>query len=219
MTKSIPIVFDLNNRLFVVKLDLLYDKVRLRTLSYLILLILHFILFIFTKIKGNELMAVREILLLGNPALYNKCDPVRRDELDQIAELADDLDDTVRNFREKHGAGRAIAAPQTGVMKRIVHMAFPERITMINPVLENMSNEMFELWDDCMSFPDLLVKVKRHKSCTVRYRDLDWNEKILEPTDDLSELLQHECDHLDGILAVQRAIDKYSFALKSEVIK
>jgi len=74
-------------------------------------------------------------------------------------------------------------------------------------------DEMMEVWDDCMSFPELLVKVKRNKRCKIHYKDLDWKNNVLEG--DLSELLQHEYDHLDGILAVQRAIDNKSFKIKN----
>jgi peptide deformylase len=82
---------------------------------------------------------------------------------------------------------------------------------MVNPVLSDMSEDMFELWDDCMCFPNLLVKVRRHRRCTLLFRDLEWVEHTWYLEDDLSELLQHEVDHLDGILATQRAIDDRSF--------
>ena len=72
------------------------------------------------------------------------------------------------------------------------------------------------VWDDCMCFPDLLVKVERHKTCTISYRDLDWNEQKTQLEGDLSELLQHEYDHLDGILAVSRAVGGQAFALRSQ---
>ena len=75
---------------------------------------------------------------------------------------------------------------------------------------------MIEVWDDCLCFPDLLVKVMRHKSCTIEYRDREWIRRSRRVEGDLSELLQHEYDHLDGILAVSRAIDGQSFALRSE---
>ncbi|MDP6356270.1 MAG: peptide deformylase, partial [Planctomycetota bacterium] len=76
--------------------------------------------------------------------------------------------------------------------------------------------EKMDVWDDCMCFPDLLVKVERHSTCTLKFRDLDWSERQMELAGDLSELLQHEYDHLDGILAVSRAIDGLSFALRSQ---
>jgi len=70
---------------------------------------------------------------------------------------------------------------------------------------------MFELWDDCMSFPNLLVKVKRHKGLTINYLDENWQPKIWQVEDAISELLQHEFDHLDGVLCTMRAIDNQSF--------
>jgi peptide deformylase len=75
---------------------------------------------------------------------------------------------------------------------------------------------MYELWDDCMSFPELLVKVKRHKACRLSFYDQSWHKQEWDLTGDLSELLQHEYDHLDGILATMRAIDGRSFALASQ---
>jgi peptide deformylase len=69
-----------------------------------------------------------------------------------------------------------------------------------------------------MCFPDLLVKVMRHKSCTIRFRDLLFKEHTMKLEDDLSELLQHEYDHLDGILAVSRAVDGHSFTLRSQTL-
>ncbi|TFF84622.1 peptide deformylase [Candidatus Thorarchaeota archaeon] len=157
-------------------------------------------------------MAVREILLLGNPLLYQKCDTVHQDELSGLKGAVQDLHDTMMDFRARHGVGRAISAPQIGVMKRLVYMHIDEPTVFVNPKLTNLSEQMFELWDDCMSFPELLVRVLRHKSCTITYRDVDWNMQSMDLSGGLSELLQHECDHLDGILAVSRAIDEKSFA-------
>ena len=161
-------------------------------------------------------MAVREILLLGNPQLFERCAPVREAELKQVRPIIQDLHDTLMAFRAKYNAGRAIAAPQIGALKRLVYMHIGEPVVFINPVLDFKSPEMMELWDDCMSFPDLLVKVHRHQRCRITYRDENWTEQCIALEGDLSELLQHEVDHLDGILAVQRAIDHKSFALRSQ---
>jgi peptide deformylase len=161
-------------------------------------------------------MAIREILLLGIPKLYEICEPVKKDELDTLDPIIQDLHDTLMCFRKQHGAGRAIAAPQIGVARRLVYMNIKEPIIFINPILDQKSPEMIEVWDDCMCFPDLLVKVQRHRQCRITYRDMEWKEHTLLLEEDLSELLQHECDHLDGILAVSRAIDKFAFTLKSQ---
>ncbi|MFW9788917.1 MAG: peptide deformylase [Candidatus Thorarchaeota archaeon] len=162
-------------------------------------------------------MTVREILQLGNPQLYKTSEEVTKAELDEIPPIVQDLHDTMMDFRKKYGAGRAIAAPQIGVMKRIVYMHITTPVVFLNPTLKNLSDEMIELWDDCMCFPDLLVRVRRHKRCTIEYRDMEWNLKAMELEDDLSELLQHEYDHLEGVLAVMRAIDRWSFAYKNQI--
>jgi peptide deformylase len=173
-------------------------------------------------------MPPRPILLLGNPILYQVSAPVVREELPSLASDLVNLRDTLLSFRETWGVGRAIAAPQIGLMKRIVFLervsndtlenrtGIPTPTPLINPQLTRLSAETVELWDDCMSFPELFVRVRRHASCDITYRDLDWRQQRVHLTDDLSELLQHECDHLDGILAIARAVDGQSFALRSQ---
>ncbi|MBW1697662.1 MAG: peptide deformylase [Deltaproteobacteria bacterium] len=161
-------------------------------------------------------MPVKEILLLGNPKLYETSEPVKRNELDELKGVITDLHDTLMDFRKRYGAGRAIASPQIGVMKRLIYMHIDHPVTFINPELLEKSDRLITLWDDCMCFPDLLVRVARHKRCKIRYRDLNWQAREMVVENDLSELLQHEYDHLDGILAVSRAIDARSFSLKSQ---
>jgi peptide deformylase len=159
-------------------------------------------------------MTVREVLLLGNPQLYKISKPMQKRELTQLKPVIADLHDTLMDFRNRYGAGRAIAAPQIGVMKRLIYFHVQNPVVFINPVLDRKSKEKMIVWDDCLCFPDLLVKVKRHKSCRIVFRDLQWREQKLRLEGDLSELLQHEYDHLDGILAVSRALDKHSIALR-----
>lgn len=160
-------------------------------------------------------MAVSDILLLGNPLLYERSKEVKQDEIKGLLPKIDLMFDTVLDFRKKYGVGRAIAAPQIGMQKRIICLNIDRKTAMINPVLENLSDEMFEVWDDCMSFPNLLVKVWRHRKLTIRFHNLDFEEEIWHLEDDMAELIQHEYDHLDGILATQRAIDNQSFRWKT----
>ncbi|MDI9868909.1 peptide deformylase [Flectobacillus roseus] len=152
-----------------------------------------------------------DLLVLGDPRLYEICQEVTKEELPLVKEWVADLHNVMQEIREKYNFGRAIAAPQLGIMRRVIYMNTDKPVVFINPVLENLSEEQFELWDDCMSFPRLLVKVKRHKSLTIRYLDENWQEQIWDMQNDLSELLQHEYDHLDGILCTMRAIDNKSF--------
>jgi len=156
-------------------------------------------------------MKLSMILPLGDPRLYELSAPVERDEVSSLKPAIRDLHEIILEFRAKYNAGRAVAAPQIGVMKRLICWNINQPITIINPVLSNLSEELFELWDDCMCFPNLLVRLKRHRSLTLTFRDEQWNEHTWNLENDLSELIQHEYDHLDGILATQRAIDDKSF--------
>ncbi|MDD3704586.1 MAG: peptide deformylase [Clostridiaceae bacterium] len=159
-------------------------------------------------------MATREILLLGNENLYSTSEEISKEEIDKAKQIVSDLKDTMMSFRKKYGFGRAIAAPQINELFRIIYMNFDDReIALINPRLEFTEDEKFEMWDDCMSFPGLEVRLLRYKKCKVYYKDLQWKDCVFEPEGDLSELVQHEYDHLDGILAVQRAIDNKSYRI------
>ncbi len=152
------------------------------------------------------------ILRLGDPRLRARAAPV--DDLDHpdCAAAAGRLQATLDAFRAARGFGRAIAAPQIGVGLRLVafHLA-GERFAMINPELTARSADTFTLWDDCFCFPDLLVKVRRHRSVSVRWLDQRGAAQRWDGVDAAAaELLQHEIDHLDGVLAVDRAVDRDS---------
>lgn len=160
---------------------------------------------------------IRKILLLGDQRLYQVSAPVLEAQRDQLAALEEDLRDTMLEFRRVHRVGRAIAAPQIGVFKRVIYMNAPEMeapVLLVNPRLEFPDQERMELWDDCMSFPGLLVRLKRYRKCVVRFLDRDWKEQTLVLEGDLSELIQHEYDHLDGILAVDRAESSKDLAMR-----
>jgi peptide deformylase len=156
-------------------------------------------------------MALKDIRQLGDPILYETSERVFRNELSTIPALVELLHESMMEFRKIYKAGRAIAASQLGVLKRVIYMNIDKPLVFINPEIVYKSVELIELWDDCMCFPNLLVRVKRHKSIRVVYTDMDWKENTIDFSDDLSELFQHEYDHLDGILATQLAIDAKSF--------
>lgn len=152
-----------------------------------------------------------DLLLLGDPRLYEICTPIVPEEKSLVPGWVADLHNVMQEVRATYGFGRAIAAPQLGIMKRLIYMNIDKPVVFINPELVNLSDELFELWDDCMSFPNLLVKVKRHQSLTIKYLDEYWQPKEWAMKDSLSELLQHEYDHLNGVLCTMRAIDDKSF--------
>jgi len=164
-------------------------------------------------------MAIREILLLGNPQLWQPSAPVTDIYSSETTGIITDLAATLADFRTRKGFGRAIAAPQIGAERRIIFVNMGQPMPLINPEIVRGGGEQMELWDDCFSFPDLMVRVRRSQQITVRYTDEHGATHLLTAQNDLSELLQHEIDHLDGILATDRAIDARSFALRSEVEK
>ncbi|WP_167619787.1 peptide deformylase [Maribellus sediminis] len=160
-------------------------------------------------------MDIKDILLLGDPELYKVTAPVSKEELPGLLSKIVLMWESILDIRKTYGFGRAIAAPQIGLSKRIIALNMDAPLVMINPEITARSEEMIELWDDCMSFPNLLVKVRRHKEISVRFYDMNWVEHAWELEDDMAELIQHEYDHLDGILATQRAIDAKSFKWKA----
>jgi peptide deformylase len=117
------------------------------------------------------------------------------------------LTQTLLDFQEKRGFGRAISAPQIGISSRFIVLELGKGPMLVaNPEITWRSEARFTMWDDCMSFPSLLVRVQRYESISLRYVDekgetREWNELGRAE----SELLQHEIDHLDGVLAIDRA--------------
>jgi len=160
-------------------------------------------------------MAARAILLLGDERLHGVCATVAHDDVAALAGDVRDLHDTMQAFQRQHGWGRAIAAPQIGVARRIVAMHVDRPYTFYNPVLSAFDERTVDYWEDCMSFPELMVRVRMPRACRLSWRDELWQAREAELTGDYAALLQHEVDHLDGVLATQRAIDDRSLALRS----
>lgn len=127
---------------------------------------------------------------------------------------------TLHEFRRTHGFGRGISAVQIGEPKRLIYIEFEgAAYSLINPAFEEMSAEKFRLWDDCFSFPDLMVFLERSRRVTLRYTDTAGAAQVLRAEGALSELLQHEMDHLEGILAVDRALDRLSLCTREEYLR
>jgi peptide deformylase len=164
-------------------------------------------------------MSNRNILQIGNPALWEKSVEVADVKSAEVRDVVCDLSDTLDAFHEATGYGRGIAAPQIGVLKRVIFIRVrPAGFSsaLVNPEIVWASDGRIELWDDCFSFPDLMVRVSRAAQIRVGYQDDRGVKHSIDAEGDLSELLQHEIDHLDGILAVQRAISPQAFATRAE---
>ena len=160
--------------------------------------------------------APAKVLLIGDPRLHEVSEPVEDVNAPDFLDASRILAATLEDFRGIHGFGRAISAPQIGVAKRFIAVNLDGAArTLINPVILWRDARTFTLWDDCMSFPFLMVRVSRSESISIRFSDERGKSQVWEKLDRAtSELLQHEIDHLDGILAVDRAVDRQSLVAR-----
>jgi peptide deformylase len=151
-------------------------------------------------------MTTLAILEKGHATLCTACHPVTFPDADLAGQL-NLMHATLAEFRARKGFGRAMAAPQVGITKRIIVMnmgATP--FALINPTITWRSIAMQEVWDDCLSVPDCVARVQRHASISVQYQDEQGRVRHLQDlAADLAELVQHEIDHLEGILMTERA--------------
>jgi peptide deformylase len=171
----------------------------------------------------RELMAIQTVLQLGDPKLREIAAPVANPRAPEIAALVQDLADTLAHWRATTGYGRGIAAPQIGAAKRVIFLQLPgaEPWPLINPEITERSTGKIVVWDACLSFLSIFMQVERHREIKVRYQDLqgEWREIQAGAEKDLAELLQHEIDHLDGILAVDRITDMRTLCTREEFEK
>lgn len=168
-------------------------------------------------------MPVRTVLQLGDPRLREPCEAVQHVFSPEIDELIADLTDTLAHWRATTGYGRAIAAPQIGIMKRVIllHLPGEKPWSLINPVILEKSEEKIVVWDACLSFLSIFMQVERHRRIAVQYITERGVFDVIAAGDEksLSELLQHEIDHLDGILAIDRVTDVKTIVTRGEFEK
>ena len=149
-------------------------------------------------------MAIREIVLLG--------DPVLRREADEVVEFDDDLRVLVRDMFETmyHAEGIGLAAPQVGVSSRVIVVDLrredhdDEPMALVNPRLVWASEETAKQPEGCLSIPTLEEVVERPAEVRVEAHDPEGNPVRVEASELLARALQHEVDHLDGILFLDR---------------
>jgi peptide deformylase len=169
-------------------------------------------------------MAVRPILRLGHPFLRHVAAPVTEFATPGLRELVQDMQETMR---ANNGAG--LAAVQIGVPLRVVVFeldqnprypdAAPVPLTvLVNPVIDILGEEREVGWEGCLSVPGLRGLVPRYKR--LRYRGFDELGHPIDRTvtDFHARVVQHECDHLDGILYPQRIEDMTSFGFQDELV-
>ncbi len=160
-------------------------------------------------------MAVKQILTEPNKVLRQISKPVDKvTKQDQI--LMDDMLDTMY-----HANGIGLAAIQIGIPKRIIVMDIAKKdekknpMYFVNPIIKNKNNDLSTYEEGCLSVPDQFAEVDRPSTCEVEYLDYNGEKKILKATGLLATCIQHEMDHLEGILF----IDHLSKLKKSMIIK
>lgn len=165
-------------------------------------------------------MAVKPIVLMGDPRLLQRSEEITEFNTPELQQIVEDLLDTKA---AKNGTG--LAAPQIGVLKRIVvfgidkHPRFPDiepvpLTVLINPQIEILTEEMDEMWEGCISVPGLRGLVPRYTK--LRYQGFD---QFGQPIDRIAHgyharAVQHECDHLDGVLYPVRMKDMRMFGFE-----
>lgn len=180
-------------------------------------------------------MAVREVLKMGNPALRIKAKPVTPDEIkgQEFKELIQDMFETME---AEDGIG--IAAPQIGVSKQVAIVGIPKDnprypdapeededenpfdiLIVINPTITVVDETKSGFWEGCLSVPGLRGYVERPKVIKVEFTDLEGLNQVVEAKGFAATVFQHELDHLDGVLYVDRVEDKTKLAYIEEYME
>jgi len=170
-------------------------------------------------------MAVKQVLRIGDPILNKIADPVTHFDSAELEQLLVDMRDTMQSL---NGAG--LAAPQIGVSSRVVIFAMQENprypdqqpipeTVLINPTIEVISEQQMGMWEGCLSVPGMRGYVERPSQ--IRYRGFDQYGKPIDRTVDgfHAVVVQHECDHLDGILYPSRIQDYSLFGFEEELVE
>jgi peptide deformylase len=170
-------------------------------------------------------MTIRRIVLMGNPALQRVSDPAENPRAADLARLAEDMKETLEAID-----ANGLAAPQVEVPTRLVIYRVPaHRIpkgakqepvpwtALVNPVIEPLSDAKMPIWERCLSLPGLYGYVPRYNEIRLTFTDLDGvrHERIARGWHAM--LIQHECDHLDGVLYPQRMTDISRLTFASEL--
>ena len=161
-------------------------------------------------------MALMEIVTFPDPSLRLKAKPVKKFD----KELQTLIDNMFETMRAEPGVG--LAAPQIGQSLRLVVIEYseepeaedapqpkPQRYVLVNPEIVKFSEEMVEGMEGCLSLPGLIGKVERHESLTLKALTRHGKPQKVKADGWMARIIQHELDHLDGILYIDRASEIY----------
>lgn len=168
-------------------------------------------------------MAVKTVIRMGHPTLAKVAEPIEEFSSPELKALVQDLFDTMAKL---DGAG--LAAPQINVSKRVVvfgiekNPRYPDAETvpmtvLVNPVITPLTEIMESDWEGCLSIPGLRGKVPRYTK--IRYTGFDAQGNVIDRTVEgfHARVVQHECDHLEGVLYPQRMTDMSQFGFNEEI--
>ncbi|MBA4602389.1 peptide deformylase [Thermoactinomyces mirandus] len=145
-------------------------------------------------------MAIRNIVLYPDPVLKKKARPVTKFN-ERLHKLLDDMAETMYD-----APGVGLAAPQVGILKRVIVVDIGEGLVeMVNPEIVEQKGEQISPPEGCLSIPNLLGEVQRSQWVRVVARDREGNQFEMEAEGYLARALQHEIDHLNGILFIDVA--------------
>ena len=167
-------------------------------------------------------MSILKIARLGHPILYKKASLVDNIPEPGIKKLIHDMSETMIDYK-----GIGLAAPQVHISKQIIIFRMIEdqekesneiKITaLINPRIIKTSEETDNQWEGCLSIPGMLGLVTRHSSISYEGLDMSGN-KIQQKAEGLhARIVQHECDHLNGIVFTHRLVDKKAYGYEDEI--
>jgi peptide deformylase len=169
-------------------------------------------------------MAVLRIAKMGNPVLLQKAAPVEDPTAPEIRQLAADMQETLEDIGASGLAAPQVFVPKRVVVYRIIAARIPEGsglqprpwTVMVNPVITPKTQSTTPVWERCLSIPGLHGKVPRFLDINIRYQDLAGKAHSHDAHSSWAALLQHECDHLDGIVYPMRMTDLSLLAYNDE---
>ncbi|WP_010522649.1 peptide deformylase [Aquimarina agarivorans] len=172
-------------------------------------------------------MAILKVIKLGHPTLRSKSGIISKNEINSF-EFQDFIDDLIHTMRSQNGAG--IAAPQVACLKRIFIMEmqnnprYPNKESfllnvVINPEIEYLDNELVDSWEGCLSIPTLRGRLKRHKNILLKGLDRKGVPFEKKMTGFAAIVAQHEMDHLDGTLFIDKMNSMETLTFQKEYEK
>tara|TARA_B100001287_G_scaffold275650_2_gene283898 strand:- start:1151 stop:1681 length:531 start_codon:yes stop_codon:yes gene_type:complete len=167
-------------------------------------------------------VSILKVAKLGHPVLLRKCAEIKQFSTDSLKKTIYDMSETMIDYN-----GIGLAAPQVHSSKRIIIFRNPDaeqkeniQITpLINPFYKAISNEQEDDWEGCLSIPGMQGLVRRYKEIRYSGYDIDGNKIESEAVGLHARVVQHEIDHLDGILYTERLTDKKAFGFEKEIIE